>query len=288
MKYITDCIKYKGETIYSTYEYSKDSRHGCILWKDKKMKTSGTFSMLIRGSRLITGNYNEICVIDLDTSSSPQSTTYKNNAVNYYFAEYDGIIYSTGLGCYSEVDTNTGHTTEHPCICDGKKCIHDILSIAVDKNHIYIGCDGGYLSCINRSTHEVQYTRAFSAGITWLSTFFEVPEGRQHVLEIGTYTGEYAMIMDGETVLQKNTKSIIWRIHKVNINGDSYNVVAQSYDGIGIYTSQMELVQNIPTSDLVYTIDIDEAKGQAYGYNYYTGEVMSVDLHAIAQNRKTK
>ncbi|KAI5130999.1 hypothetical protein NEPAR04_0793 [Nematocida parisii] len=280
MKYITDCLYYKNKPIYSTYIYSETSRKGAIVYKGAEIETTGTFSISQKENRLIAGNYNNIVVIDLERASAPY-TIYDNKIINYNHAEYEGTIYSVGLGCYTEINTKTGDITWHQYFCNGEKCIHDILSVAVDKQHIYIGCDIGCLSYIDRNTHSVLETHSFSGGITWLCVLSTANGHSYSGLEVGTYMGEYAIISERKMLLQKSTGSIIWRINRVEIEGAVYNVIAQSYDGIGIYTEDLILIKHIPTTDLVYTVEIDKDRRKLLGYNYYTGEIQSTDLFNI-------
>ncbi|KAI5191329.1 hypothetical protein NEMIN01_1488 [Nematocida minor] len=307
MKNITACVQYKKEYIYATYVYSEKRRHGCITYKNTEIETTGTFDLSLDGDRLIASNSNSMMVIDLGKKESLEgtsasvsaelySTVYENGINNYKHCLHRDKLYSVGLGVYSEIDLHTGSISKHTYYCNNSKCIHDILSIVVDDKYIYIGCDIGCLSYIDRKTHETVHTVSYSGGVTWLNTIsnkkdridqstdIDGVEGAS--LEVGTYSGEYSLISGNFQKIDKNTGGIIWRVYKTTVNGNVYNILAQSYDGIGIYTEDMVEIRTVPTDDLVYTVKIDEESKVITGYNYYKGTLIKINLYEAIDSAK--
>lgn len=277
MKYLTDLVHHKNikETEFQetkcTYVYNK-TRTGAIYYKNTEIETEGTFGLSIEGDNLVCSSYNSIIVIDLLTD---RHTKYKNTCINYKHAVYGNIIYTVGLGEYTETNIDTGCASTYKYYCNESECIHDILSIDVDEKYMYVGCDIGYLSWLEKKTKEVVYSVKFSGGITWIKK-------EKQAIEVGTYAGEYAVISESQKkIIDKNTGSIIWRIHTIEIVKKKYKIIAQSYDGIGVYTDSMEMIKRIPTSDLIYTVAIDEESKRVKGYNYYTGEIVEFSMYDV-------
>lgn len=278
------------------------------------MPTAGTFDISIENSQVISSNYNGISIFSLsdgpckETAHSRTSTQereqiskreislqaeYTNGIVNYKHTTSIDKIFSVGVGKYSEIDKATGSIESYDYHCSGTKCIHDMLSVVADSRFLYMGCDIGSLSYIDRRTHEIVHTEKYAGGITWLSLidtplWTGYPSATGSTLEVGTYAGEYSVISGIVEVSKEKLDKIIWRIHKTEIEGKTYNIIAHSYDGIGVYTEQMEGIYTAPTDDLVYTIEIDEKTKTVTGYNYYKGTLIEFSLYDVIHSKQSR
>lgn len=303
MKYITGCIKHSEGYIYSAYIYSDMNRHGYIRYNSMHTATTGTFDISLENSTLIVSNYTDISVLNINQITENRLNThstvdcirakYDNGIVNYKHATSDEKIFSVGQGVYSEIDMGSGTIATYNYYCNGSRCIHDILSVEVDSRLIYMGCDMGCLSYIDRRTHETVHEERYTGGITWLKLLDSSQNKNslgktEGLLEVGTYTGEYSVVLESNKLIHKKLNGIIWRIHKIELNSTTYNVIAQSYDGVGVYTEDMKKVYTAATDDLVYTVEIDKLTKKVTGYNYYKGTLIEFNLYDVIQEGTTE
>ncbi|KAH9386237.1 uncharacterized protein NEMAJ01_1133 [Nematocida major] len=286
MKHVTDYIEFKGLDVYSTYVYDNGKRTGCVRIGDCSVPTTGTFGVSMHGGMLVLCNYQNIALAGVakneDGSTSVQiQRVFETHEINYAHTIRGDTLYATGQGAYTETNMRTGAMKRHPYFCSEEQCMHEVLAIAASDACIYIGCDLGNFACIDAATHQVLYTRSFSGGVTWIKLN---PRGyAEGSVEVGTYAGEYVVFVGQEEVARKALGSIIWRIYPVEAAGAAYNIVAQSYDGVSLFTEGMELVKNVPTDDLVYAVRMDSKSSIATGYNYYAGTTVHISAGPVQE-----
>ncbi|KAI5188694.1 hypothetical protein NECID01_0307 [Nematocida sp. AWRm77] len=287
MQFLTDCAEdARTESfLLSTYEYAEEKRRGevRIAQKDKLRvaETSGTFAASFLGDRVLTSEYNGVHVYGRDLAH----IAHFDVGISYKHAVHGHTLISASTnGTFYEIDLETGQSTRHKLQCREGECAYDVWTAHIDASTVYLGCDMGTLSILDRREEfQSQSQYIFTGGVTHIGPAHEGKGG----VEVGTYLGEYARFEEGSTHPAPSSKrslsGIIWRIYHVSIAQQEICVVAQSYDGVGIYTRDMQKIRILPTNDLVYTVKI-EGKDQECvltGYNYYAGTLIHANLWDI-------
>ncbi|KAI5180314.1 hypothetical protein NEOKW01_0618 [Nematocida sp. AWRm80] len=257
-----------------------------------KIDTTGVLDISIKDTTVYTSNTNGIFVYsDLLNNGITEYSKYYEIGTSYkHNIHENSLVSGSSNGIYHRIDLSKGiiekmnhtHYTTENSSNEIDRCIYDIFTVYNDDRIECIGCDIGILTMIDRRTDRIINRISCDSGITTVNRL-------EDKIEIGTYKGEYILIDDNYSIIHRtNTNSIIWRIETVSIQGTKYKVVAQSYDGIGIYTNEMISIHTIQTEDIIYTIRI-EGEGSntlVVGYGYYKDILILCNLWEIIQKNR--
>jgi len=284
MKFATDCVRIpdSGAWVFATYEHTPEKRRGRIVIENsaatREIHTTGTFDLTVTDKTIFASNTDGLSIYNINTL---EKQTHFETGLSYKHSLCGSSLASaSSSGTFFELDLEKEAVTKKKLHCNGQDCIHDVFSVHLTPNSLYIGCDIGTLSVIDRRSGELS-AHALDGGVTWIG-----PQPTPHQIEVGTYHGEYYFI-NGETVAsRKKTPGIIWRIHPVEISGALYKIASQSFDGVGIYNSAMELIKLFSAKDLVYCLKIEgEEKDATFtGYNYYSEEIVQANIYNAIQD----
>lgn len=277
MQFVTDCATdpQDGRLWLATYVYADESRRGSLRAEGEPLQvvaTAGTFGFSLQPERVLASEFDGVAVY----TPALQRVAHFKVGISYQHAVCGNTLVSTSSdGTYHEIDLAKEAVTTRQLRCQGGPCWCDVWSAHLTERAAYLGCDLGTLVVQDRRSADAA-EQVFSGGVTYLGA--HQPSGG---VEAGTYLGEYARLAPtGPIDFQRKLSGIVWRIHRVTVGRRPLLVVAQSYDGIGVYTAAAEHLYTIPTDDLVYALRITGADQTAtvIGYNYYHGTLVTANL----------
>ncbi|OAG31349.1 hypothetical protein NEDG_01827 [Nematocida displodere] len=274
MKFVTDCLRAEdGEWVVSTYKYEESGRTGEIQ-KDGgsgrvSAPTKGTFDLSSLGGRVVGSNSDGVCIY----TSELVPHSYFRVGLSYKHAVCGGVLVSgSDGGGYWKIDLEKSVSERFQLTCRKEPCIYDVWSVYVNDRYIYTGCDSGTVTVTDKRSTDHTELR-FQGGVTSIGEY-------NGEIEVGTYEGHYARLRNNCIDTEQRLTGIVWRVVTVTIASVVYYVVAQSYDGIGVYNQALAHLATVPTDDLVYAIQVLGAEKDTCirGYNYYTGSLLEFNL----------
>lgn len=300
MKGVTEYTDTSEGILFSTYIYSSDegneNRQGQISIRDNTIQNTGTFCVSFHNLNIpivIASEYAGVTLYNQNLTIQKHiplpGPAFKHHLHN------NNLFVSSSLGRYYQICLQEKEKViENRMQCNNTSCIHEVWSIFADDKNIYLGCDLGTFSIISRESnieyesykpHKTNLFHSFASGVTWIG-----PSHVPNTLIIGTYSGEYSFIpindLSSDTLININvqtTNNTFWKVYPLIHKEKRIYIVAQAYDGVGVYTEQMKIIKILPTDDLIYSLLITNNSEhlKIEGYTYYQGKKVILNLPTI-------